>query len=265
MIVNRPFINYSIKSSHNSYIFTNYQVSMTTIMKSFFGFRNDPTNDNSQLNNHIITLLKNNFKFFEFDLTNNNGNIVIQHTTNIQGKNVSVSKSYDFQLIMKNLVGYLNNNPFDTPIFIYLECSFDNDNYNQKLSNLIKTIFYRYLLDNPNIDYTKDSPFDIRFKNKIIFVSNRIYKDESLLSSNVIEPSTNVGNSKEIFNFAYSNSQLLNNYSNTLKRVYVENVLTTINQPFIKNCNIFSINYLPNDRYYIEYNKYMNSGYVLLN
>lgn len=265
MIVNRPFIDYSIKASHNSYIFTNYQVSMTTIMKSFFGFRNDPTNDNSQLNNHLINLLKNNFKFFEFDLANNNGNIVIQHSTNIQGKVISVSKSYDFYSIMKNLVGYLNNNPFETPIFIYLECNFDNDNYYKKLSELIKTIFYRYLLDNPHIDYTKDSPFDIRFKNKIIFVSSRDYKDTNLLSSIVVEPSTNVGNSSEIFNFAYSNYGLLNNYSNTLKRVYVENTLTTSNQPFIKNCNIFSINYLPNDTYYNQYNNYMKSGYVLLN
>ena len=40
----------------------------------------------------------------EFDLSNSSGNIVIQHTTNIYGKNYSVSKAYDFEIIMKNLV-----------------------------------------------------------------------------------------------------------------------------------------------------------------
>ena len=262
---NKPFIDYCIKSSHNSYIFTNYQVSMTTIMKSFFGFRNNPSTDNSLLNNHLINLLKNKFKFLEFDLANNNGNIVIQHSTNIQGKIISVSKSYDFSIIMKNLVNYLNDNSFDTPIFIYLECNFDNNNYFNKLSQLIKNIFYKYLLDNTSIDYLTDSPFDIRFKNKIIFISNKNYQDTTILSSNIIFPSSNVGNSTEIFNFPYSNSHLLNNYSNTLKRVYIENILTTSNQPYIKNCNIFSINYLPNDKHFIEYNNYMKSGYVLLN
>ena len=224
---NKPFIDYCIKSSHNSYIFTNYQVSMTTIMKSFFGFRNNPSTDNSLLNNHLINLLKNKFKFLEFDLA--------------------------------------NNNSFDTPIFIYLECNFDNNNYFNKLSQLIKTIFYKYLLDNTSIDYLTDSPFDIRFKNKIIFISNKNYQDTTILSSNIIFPSSNVGNSTEIFNFPYSNSHLLNNYSNTLKRVYIENILTTSNQPCIKNCNIFSINYLPNDKHFIEYNNYMKSGYILLN
>lgn len=261
----KPFIDYSIKSSHNSYIMTNSQVSMTTIMKSFFGFKNNPTNDNSLLNNHLINLLKNNFKFFEFDLANNNGNIVIQHSTNIQGKIISVSKSYDFSIIMNNLVNYLNNNSFDTPLFIYLECNFDNNTFFNKLSQIIKKIFYKYLLDNPNIDYTIDSPYDNRFKNKIIFVASRDYKDDTILSSNIIFPSTNIGNSNEIFNFSYSNNHLLNNYSNTLKRVYVENVLNTTNQPYIKNCNIFSINYLPNDKHYIEYNNIMKNGYILLN
>lgn len=262
---NKPFTDYYIKSSHNSYIIANYQVNMTTIMKSLFGMKNNPTNDNVQLNNHLINLLNNNFKFFEFDLANNNGNIVIQHSTNIQGRNYSVSKAYDFNIIMTNLVNYLDKNKFNTPIFIYLECNFDNNTYFKKLSESIKKIFYKYLLDNKHIDYSIDSPFDERFNNKIIFVASRDYQDKDVLSSNIIYPSSNIGKPGEIFNFAYSNCGVLNNYSNTLKRVYVENVLTSNNQPFNKNCNIYSINYLPDEKNYIEYNNFMKSGYVLMN
>ena len=119
MTNNKPFINYAIKASHNSYLVANYQVSTAIIIKSFFGMRNKPTNDNTALYNHLNELLNNNFKFFEFDITNQNGNVVIQHTTNIQGRNFSVSKSYDFNNIMENFVNNLKKRNVETPIFIY--------------------------------------------------------------------------------------------------------------------------------------------------
>lgn len=260
---NKPFIDYNIKSSHNSYLFTSKQVNYVTIFKSFFGFRNKPVDNNYQLNNHLKTLLQNNFKFLEFDLSNSSGNIVIQHTTNIYGKNYSVSKAYDFEIIMKNLVNYLNSNYFDTPIFIYFECNFDNNSYNELLSKYLKTIFYKYILDNTNIDYTKESPFDDRFKNKIIFVSSSNYYDKSIISSNILYPNSTNINNNNIYNFSYSDCNTLKNYNNIMKRIYVENVISTTNQPFNNNCNIFSINYLPNEKNYIEYNNIMKSGYIL--
>lgn len=256
----KPFINYAIKSNHNSYIINDTQFNLIVVLKSIFGCRNKPVDNNKQLINRLIELLNKNFKFFEFDITTTNNKLVIQHTTILQGRHISVSKAYDFEIIMNEFINYLNLKPFNEPIFIYFETSFNNKEHNKKLSETIKKIFKNQLLENPIIDFTTESPFDNKFKNKIIFVSD--YDDETILSAKL---SSNVSNKKnEILNISYNSFNELNKCNDKLKRVYVSNILTTTNQPFIKNCNIFSINYLPNEKNYKEYDLYMNTGYKLI-
>jgi hypothetical protein len=182
----------------------------------------------------------------------------------IRGKNYPVSNKYYFNTIMTNLVKYLDSTPFDSPIFIYLECNFNNKNNFYLLSNSIKRIFSDYLLIDKGIDYTIDSPFDERFNNKIIFVSNENYVDDDLLSSKIIYPPSDTIKPNSILNFSYSRRNDLDKYKNTLTRVYIENIILSTNQAFIKNCNIFSINFLPDEKNYIEYNNFMKLGYVLI-
>lgn len=247
-ISNKPFIDYHIKSSHNSYINSNYQFDFIMLFYNLLNIKYDyKNNDYDKLNNHLINLLNNNFKCIELDISNDDkGNILIQHSIKIGNKYYPVTKPYYFKYVMFNFVKYLNTIKFDTPIFIYFDNNLNNNKYKNKVTLIIKKLFSKYLLNDPYINYNLESPYDSRFKNKIIFLN--IDKIGSPM----------------FINHSYSN---IYNYKKNkkLSRVYVNNMLFSNNSPFVKNCNFYSINFIPNDKFYINYNNYLKYGYTLIN
>jgi len=155
--MSKPFNQYIIKSSHNSYL------NSCQICDYFL----DP--------NYILKILNDNFKAIELDLQSKDDEIVVYHGSS----SCICSKPILFTNLLDLIETYILQNNDTLPIFIFLELNTDKQD---EIADIINYNL-RIRLPNHKIDFFSEIPES--FRNKVIFCSGGNLQSEKL--KNIIQ------------------------------------------------------------------------------